>query len=194
MVAADTGNTEVSTSGSSLAAWPPTDATPPWSSCHPHPSATSAPWPCCSYTGQLSDSCLSLCYKHATKLCPLFCPHPEAESAKPALAPCNNVELQHGDGLLHEFTFCVVVLVSVVTGAAKMAAIHAYDWSVSDVVCATQEGPGEAAVQALNEAVETPERLWTPAMKASTAEELAHLANQAHAAQVCCCAVLTILC
>ena len=48
----------------------------------------------------------------------------------------------------------------------------------------TQEGPGEAAVQALNETVETPERLWTPAMKASTAEELAHLADQAHAAQV----------
>lgn len=50
-----------------------------------------------------------------------------------------------------------------------------------------QEGPGEAAVQAVGEAVETPERLWTPAMKAATAEELAHLANQAHAAQVCRC-------
>ena len=40
-------------------------------------------------------------------------------------------------------------------------------------------------MQAVGEAVETPERLWTPAMKAATAEELAHLANQAHAAQVC---------
>ena len=49
---------------------------------------------------------------------------------------------------------------------------------------ALQEGPGEAAVQALGEAVETPERLWTPAMKTTTAEEVAHLANQAHAAQV----------
>lgn len=47
-----------------------------------------------------------------------------------------------------------------------------------------QEGPGEAAVAALGEATETPERLWTPAMKATTAEELAHLAAQAHTAQV----------
>lgn len=47
-----------------------------------------------------------------------------------------------------------------------------------------QEGPGEAAVAALGEATETPERLWTPAMRAATAEELAHLAAQAHAAQV----------
>lgn len=39
-------------------------------------------------------------------------------------------------------------------------------------------------MQALGEAVETPERLWTPAMKTTTAEEVAHLANQAHAAQV----------
>lgn len=37
---------------------------------------------------------------------------------------------------------------------------------------------------ALGEASETPERLWTPAMRATTAEELAHLAAQAHAAQV----------
>ena len=47
-----------------------------------------------------------------------------------------------------------------------------------------QEGPGEAAVAALGEASETPERLWTPDMRATTAEELAHLATQAHAAQV----------
>lgn len=47
-----------------------------------------------------------------------------------------------------------------------------------------QEGPGEAAVAALGEATETPERLWTPAMKATTAEEVAHLAAQAHSAQV----------
>lgn len=37
---------------------------------------------------------------------------------------------------------------------------------------------------ALGEATETPERLWTPAMRATTAEELAHLAAQAHTAQV----------
>ena len=37
---------------------------------------------------------------------------------------------------------------------------------------------------ALGEATETPERLWTAAMRASTAEEVAHLAEQAHAAQV----------
>ena len=47
-----------------------------------------------------------------------------------------------------------------------------------------QEGPGEAAVAALGEATETPERLWTAAMRAATAEEVAHLAEQAHAAQV----------
>lgn len=47
-----------------------------------------------------------------------------------------------------------------------------------------QEGPGEAAVAALREATETPERLWTAAMMATTAEEVAHLAAQAHAAQV----------
>lgn len=52
------------------------------------------------------------------------------------------------------------------------------------MVCFVQEGPGEAAVAALGEATETPERLWTPAMRATTAEELAHLAAQAHAAQV----------
>ncbi len=37
---------------------------------------------------------------------------------------------------------------------------------------------------ALGEATETPERLWTAAMRANTAEEVAHLALQAHAAQV----------
>lgn len=37
---------------------------------------------------------------------------------------------------------------------------------------------------ALGEATETPERLWTAAMRAATAEEVAHLAEQAHAAQV----------
>jgi len=39
-------------------------------------------------------------------------------------------------------------------------------------------------VAALGEATETPERLWTAAMRANTAEEVAHLALQAHAAQV----------
>ena len=47
-----------------------------------------------------------------------------------------------------------------------------------------QEGPAEAAVAALGEATETPERLWTAAMRGNTAEEVAHLALQAHAAQV----------
>ena len=47
-----------------------------------------------------------------------------------------------------------------------------------------QEGPGEAAVAALREASETPERLWTAAMRATVADEVAHLAAQAHAAQV----------
>ncbi|KAL0040215.1 hypothetical protein WJX77_000548 [Trebouxia sp. C0004] len=51
------------------------------------------------------------------------------------------------------------------------------------LVDAIQEGPGEAAVAALGEATETPERLWTAAMRAATAEEVAHLALQAHAAQ-----------
>ncbi|KAL0042756.1 hypothetical protein WJX79_009797 [Trebouxia sp. C0005] len=51
------------------------------------------------------------------------------------------------------------------------------------LVAAIQEGPGEAAVAALGEATETPERLWTAAMRANTAEEVAHLALQAHAAQ-----------
>ena len=37
---------------------------------------------------------------------------------------------------------------------------------------------------ALGEATETPERLWTAAMRANTADEVAHLALQAHAAQV----------
>lgn len=53
--------------------------------------------------------------------------------------------------------------------------------SVSGVV---QEGPGEAAVAALGEATETPERLWTAGMRAIAAEEVSHLAAQAHAAQV----------
>ena len=52
------------------------------------------------------------------------------------------------------------------------------------LVAAIQEGPGEAAMAAVGEATETPERLWTAGMRAQTAEEVAHLAAQAHAAQV----------
>jgi len=49
---------------------------------------------------------------------------------------------------------------------------------------ANQEGPGEAAVAALGQATQTPERLWNMSMAMTTAEELATLAANARLAQV----------
>ena len=48
-----------------------------------------------------------------------------------------------------------------------------------------QEGPGEAAVAAVDQPSESPERLWTRHMATSTAEEVAHLASSARSTQVC---------
>lgn len=50
-------------------------------------------------------------------------------------------------------------------------------------VC-VQEGPGEAAVAALGQASETPERLWNMSMAMTTADELAALAASARRSQV----------
>ena len=61
------------------------------------------------------------------------------------------------------------------------------------IACNVAQWPGSAGVetqtdvgsrQALTTASETPERLWTGAMATATAEELAHVAAQARAAQV----------
>ena len=49
-----------------------------------------------------------------------------------------------------------------------------------------QEGPGEAAVAALGQASETPERLWNMSMAMTTADELAALAASARRSQVLC--------
>lgn len=47
-----------------------------------------------------------------------------------------------------------------------------------------QDGPGEAAVAALEQESETPERMWTRSMATSTAEELASLSSAARSHQV----------
>lgn len=57
--------------------------------------------------------------------------------------------------------------------------------SCRDTTVVLQEGPGEAAVAALAQASETPERLWNRNMAATTAEEVAHLAASARLAQAC---------
>ena len=49
-----------------------------------------------------------------------------------------------------------------------------------------QEGPGEAALAAIDQASETPERVWTPHMATTTAEEVSHLASTARRSQVGC--------
>ncbi|KAK9809260.1 hypothetical protein WJX72_012293 [[Myrmecia] bisecta] len=51
------------------------------------------------------------------------------------------------------------------------------------LVAAIQDGPGEAAVAALGQSSETPERMWTLSMATSAAEELDHLAAAARKAQ-----------
>jgi DnaJ family protein C protein 13 len=54
------------------------------------------------------------------------------------------------------------------------------------IVCVAflpQDGPPEAAVAALSHPSETPELMWTPAMRRAVAEEAAHLAGAARAAQ-----------
>ena len=47
-----------------------------------------------------------------------------------------------------------------------------------------QDGPGEAAVAALEQESETPERMWTRSMAFVTAEELAALGSAARTQQV----------
>ena len=47
-----------------------------------------------------------------------------------------------------------------------------------------QTGPPDAAVAALSQPAETPERMWTQGMMRATAEEVAHMAGQARGAQV----------
>ncbi len=54
---------------------------------------------------------------------------------------------------------------------------------LTSCVC-VQEGPGEAAVAALGQASETPERLWNMSMAMTTADELAALAASARRTQV----------
>ena len=66
----------------------------------------------------------------------------------------------------------------------KLFFVFFFFFSIHFFLFILQEGPGEAAVAALGEATETPERLWTADMRATAAEEVAHLAEQAHAAQV----------
>lgn len=51
-----------------------------------------------------------------------------------------------------------------------------------------QDGSGEAVVDALGQTSETPERLWNRSMYQAAAEEVAHLAAAARAAQVRCAA------
>lgn len=51
------------------------------------------------------------------------------------------------------------------------------------LVSALQDGPGEAAVAALGQASETPERVWNRGMQRAAAEEAAHAAAAARAAQ-----------
>jgi DnaJ family protein C protein 13 len=51
------------------------------------------------------------------------------------------------------------------------------------LVSAIQDGPGEAAVAALGQASETPERVWSRGMQRAAAEEAAHAAAAARAAQ-----------
>ena len=48
----------------------------------------------------------------------------------------------------------------------------------------TQSGPGEAAVSAMTQESENPERVWNPDMATTTALEIANLANSARASQV----------
>ena len=52
------------------------------------------------------------------------------------------------------------------------------------LVSAIQDGPGEAAVVALGQASESPERVWNRSMREAAAEEIAHLAAAARAQQV----------
>ena len=48
-----------------------------------------------------------------------------------------------------------------------------------------QDGPGEAAVTAVIQESENPERVWNADMATTTALEIANLANAARASQVC---------
>ena len=48
-----------------------------------------------------------------------------------------------------------------------------------------QDGPGEAAVTAVIQESENPERVWNAEMATTTALEIATLANAARASQVC---------
>jgi DnaJ family protein C protein 13 len=57
-----------------------------------------------------------------------------------------------------------------------------------------QDGPGEAAVDALEHTTETPERLWTRDMALTTADEIADLASAARASQVCASPSIHALC
>ena len=51
------------------------------------------------------------------------------------------------------------------------------------LVSAVRDGPGEAAVAALAQSSETPERVWNRSMQRAAAEEVAHLAAVARAHQ-----------
>ena len=54
----------------------------------------------------------------------------------------------------------------------------------SNMIFFLQDGPGEAAVAAMTQESENPERVWNPDMATTTALEVANLANAARASQV----------